>query len=154
MDRSCKQLRLLCPPDWGIYQVPPYALDFNAPAELLNPMSKTILSKCSFIWDKAPVIHTQFKQPYLFCHHFRNHMPYCPCTQTAHFPSQIGGCPLPCHSWGLQFRAFNLKKWYTVLGNGDVIGTINNNNKDWEQTLTRTNGIERNRLFWQGTWSI
>ena len=33
-----------------IYQVLPYAADFKAPLE-----SKTVFSKCSFIWYKGPV---------------------------------------------------------------------------------------------------
>ena len=32
-----------------IYQVQPYSVDFKAPRELWNPLSKTVLSKCSFI---------------------------------------------------------------------------------------------------------
>ena len=38
-----------------IYQVQSYSLDFKAPEELWNPLSKTVLSKCSFIWNKGPV---------------------------------------------------------------------------------------------------
>ena len=37
----------------GIYQVLPYSVDFKAPGELWDPLSKTVLSKCSFIWDKG-----------------------------------------------------------------------------------------------------
>ena len=38
-----------------IYQVVPYSVDFKAPGELWNPLSKTVCSKYSFIWDKGPV---------------------------------------------------------------------------------------------------
>ena len=38
-----------------IYQVLPYSVDFKAPRELWNPLSKTPLSKCSLIWNKEPV---------------------------------------------------------------------------------------------------
>ena len=38
-----------------IYQVLPYLVDFKAPGELWNPLSKTALSKCSFIWIKGHV---------------------------------------------------------------------------------------------------
>ena len=38
-----------------IYQVLPYSMDFKAPVELLNPPSKTVPSKCSFVWTKEPV---------------------------------------------------------------------------------------------------
>ena len=38
-----------------VYQVLPYAVDFKAPGELWNLLSKTVLSKCSFIWNKGPV---------------------------------------------------------------------------------------------------
>ena len=40
-----------------IYQVQPYSVDFKAPREHWNPLSKTVhvLSKCSFIWNKEPV---------------------------------------------------------------------------------------------------
>ena len=37
------------------YLVLPYAVDFKAPGELRNPLSKTVLSKCSFIWNNEPV---------------------------------------------------------------------------------------------------
>ena len=37
------------------YTVLPCSVDFKAPAELWNPMSMTVLSKCSFIWIKGPV---------------------------------------------------------------------------------------------------
>ena len=37
------------------YQVLPYSVDFKAPGELWNPLSKTVFSKCSFIWNKGPV---------------------------------------------------------------------------------------------------
>ena len=48
--RSCKQLRLLCPPDpWNR---PGTALLNEFPGNLL---SKTIISKCRFIWNKGPV---------------------------------------------------------------------------------------------------
>ena len=45
--RSYKELRLMCPPD-----------PQNLPGTALfsgNPPSKTVLSKCSFIWNKGPV---------------------------------------------------------------------------------------------------
>ena len=42
-------------PDPQIYQVLPYSVDFKAPRELWNPLSKTVLSKYSFIWNKGPV---------------------------------------------------------------------------------------------------
>ena len=35
-----------------IYQVLPYSVDFKVRVELWNPMSKTVLSKRSFIWKK------------------------------------------------------------------------------------------------------
>ena len=38
-----------------IYQVLPYSVDFKAPGELWNPLSKAVLSKCSFIWNKEHV---------------------------------------------------------------------------------------------------
>ena len=38
-----------------IYQVLPYSVDFKAPRELWNPLGKTVLSNCSFIWNKGPV---------------------------------------------------------------------------------------------------
>ena len=38
----------------GIYQVLPYSVDFKAPREFWNPLSKTVLSECSFIWNKGP----------------------------------------------------------------------------------------------------
>ena len=38
-----------------IYQVPPYSVDFKAPRELWNPMSKTVLGKWSFIWNTGSV---------------------------------------------------------------------------------------------------
>ena len=38
-----------------IYQVLPYSVDFKAPGELCNPLSKTVLSECSFIWNKGCV---------------------------------------------------------------------------------------------------
>ena len=51
--RSCKQLRLLCPPDpWNS---PGTVLLRGFIRELWNPLSKIVLSKCSLIWNKAPV---------------------------------------------------------------------------------------------------
>ena len=38
-----------------IYQVLPYSVDFKAPGALWNPLSKTVLSKFSFICNKGPV---------------------------------------------------------------------------------------------------
>ena len=38
-----------------IYQVLTYSMDFKALVELWNPWSKTVLSKCTFIWNKGPV---------------------------------------------------------------------------------------------------
>ena len=38
-----------------IYQILPYSVDFKAPGELWNPLSKTVFSKCSFTWNKGPV---------------------------------------------------------------------------------------------------
>ena len=38
-----------------IYRVKSYSLDFKAPWELLNPLSKTVLSTYSFISNKGPV---------------------------------------------------------------------------------------------------
>ena len=38
-----------------IYPVLPYFVDFKALKELWNPLSKTLLSKCSFIWNKGSV---------------------------------------------------------------------------------------------------
>ena len=37
-----------------IYQVLPYSVDFKAPRELWNSLSKVVRSKCNFIWDKGP----------------------------------------------------------------------------------------------------
>ena len=37
-----------------IYQVQPYSVDFKTPREFWNPLSQTVLSKCSFIWNKGP----------------------------------------------------------------------------------------------------
>ena len=39
----------------GIYQILPYSMDFKAPEELWNPLSKTVFGKCSFIWNKIHV---------------------------------------------------------------------------------------------------
>ena len=38
-----------------VYQILPYSVDFKAPSELWNPLSETVLSKCSFNWNKGPV---------------------------------------------------------------------------------------------------
>ena len=38
-----------------IYQVLPYSLDFKAPQELWNPLSKTVFSKYNLISNKGPV---------------------------------------------------------------------------------------------------
>ena len=38
-----------------IYHVLPYSVDFKAPGELWNPLSKAVLSRCNFIWSKGPV---------------------------------------------------------------------------------------------------
>ena len=38
-----------------IYQVLPFSMDFKPPGELLNPMGKTVLSKCSVILNIGPV---------------------------------------------------------------------------------------------------
>ena len=38
-----------------IYQVLSYSVDFKAPGELWNPLSKTVLNRCRFNWNKAPV---------------------------------------------------------------------------------------------------
>ena len=43
------------PKIWEIYQELPYSLDFKVHGELWNPLSKTVLSKCSFISTKGPV---------------------------------------------------------------------------------------------------
>ena len=48
---SCKQLRQTR----KIYQELPYSVDCKAPDELWNPMNKTLLRKCSFIWYKGLV---------------------------------------------------------------------------------------------------
>ena len=37
-----------------MYLVLPYSKDFKAPGELWNPQNKTVLCKCSFIWNKRP----------------------------------------------------------------------------------------------------
>ena len=37
------------------YQVLLYSVDLKAPEELWNPMSKTVHTKCSSIWNKLPV---------------------------------------------------------------------------------------------------
>ena len=39
----------------GIFQVLPYLMDFKVLGELWNPLSRTVLSKRSFIWNKRPV---------------------------------------------------------------------------------------------------
>ena len=38
-----------------IYEVLPYSVDFKAPGKLWYPLSKTALSKCSFIWNKGNI---------------------------------------------------------------------------------------------------
>ena len=39
-----------------IYQVLPYSVDFKAPQEFWNPLSKTVLGKFSFfLWNKRQV---------------------------------------------------------------------------------------------------
>ena len=38
-----------------IYYAPPDSVDFKALGKLWNPLSKTVLSKCSYIWNKGPV---------------------------------------------------------------------------------------------------
>ena len=38
-----------------IYQVLPYSVDFKAPGVLWKPLSKAVLSNCSFIWNIGPV---------------------------------------------------------------------------------------------------
>ena len=38
-----------------IYQVLTYSVDSKAPGELLNPLSKTVISLYCFIWNKGPV---------------------------------------------------------------------------------------------------
>ena len=40
---------------YEIQQVLSYSVDIKAPRELWNPLSKTALSRCSFIWNKGPV---------------------------------------------------------------------------------------------------
>ena len=45
-----------------IYQVLPYSVDFKAPWVLWNPLSKAVLSDCSFIWHKKTCKHP--KWPY------------------------------------------------------------------------------------------
>ena len=35
-----------------IYQVKSYSVDFKAPKKLWNPLNKSVLSKCSFVWNK------------------------------------------------------------------------------------------------------
>ena len=52
---SCRQLCLLCPQTREIYQALPCSVDFKVPVALWNPSSKTILSKCSLVWNKGPV---------------------------------------------------------------------------------------------------
>ena len=37
-----------------IYQLLSYSVDFKTPMELWNPLNKTVLRKCSFIWNKWP----------------------------------------------------------------------------------------------------
>ena len=47
------------PTGWSLYAgftVPLYTVDFKAPGKLWNPLSKTVLSKCSFIWSKWPIM--------------------------------------------------------------------------------------------------
>ena len=38
-----------------IYQLLAYSEDFKAPEELWNPLSKTALGECNFIFNKEPV---------------------------------------------------------------------------------------------------
>ena len=38
-----------------IYKLLTYSVNFKAPGELWNPLSKTVLHKCSFIWNKGPI---------------------------------------------------------------------------------------------------
>ena len=45
----------------GINQVLTYSIDFKAPGELWNPLSKAVLSKCSLIWNKGPVNWNDFE---------------------------------------------------------------------------------------------
>ena len=49
---SCVYYALQTP---EIYQILPYSEDFKAPGEFWNPLSKTVLSICSFMWNKRPV---------------------------------------------------------------------------------------------------
>ena len=38
-----------------MYQALPDSVDFKAPEELWNPLSKAVVTKCSFVWFKGPV---------------------------------------------------------------------------------------------------
>ena len=50
-----KQWCLLCLPDpWNLPGTA-NSVDFKAPRELWNPMSTTVLIKCSLIWNKVPL---------------------------------------------------------------------------------------------------
>ena len=51
--RSYKQLRLLCPTD--PWKLPGTLLLSEFQISQWHPLSKTVFSKCSFIWNKAPV---------------------------------------------------------------------------------------------------
>ena len=55
MALSCKHFRLLCHQTREIYQVMRCSVDFKACGQLWNPLSKTVVTKGSFIWNKGPV---------------------------------------------------------------------------------------------------
>ena len=56
LSRPCKQMHFYYACQTReIYYVLPYSVDFKAPQELWNPLSKTVHSKCSFIWNQGPV---------------------------------------------------------------------------------------------------
>ena len=52
---SCKQLRFLSPSHpWNLPGTV-FLSGFKTPGELWNPLSKTVLSKCCFIWINRPL---------------------------------------------------------------------------------------------------
>ena len=52
---SCKHCIYYACQTHEIYQVLPYSVEFKAHEEFWNPLSKTALSKCSFIYNKGPL---------------------------------------------------------------------------------------------------
>ena len=53
--RYCTQLRLPCQPDPRNFPGTALLGGFQSSQELWNPLSKTVRSKCKFVWNKGPV---------------------------------------------------------------------------------------------------